>query len=62
MVDWKYMTGEQQELWIESAVAEEINEWIHDNIFCANAKYATLFAMVIETCGNTFYLQFEFSC
>jgi len=32
------MKREQQELQIKSAVAKEINEWIYDKSFFANAK------------------------
>jgi hypothetical protein len=32
------MSGEQQELWIKSAMAEEINERIYNKIFCANTN------------------------
>ncbi len=32
------MNGEQQELWIKSAVAKEMSEGFYNEIFCANAK------------------------
>ncbi len=36
------MRGEKKELWTKSAVAEEINEWIYNKFFFANAKLLTM--------------------
>ncbi len=41
------MNGGKQELWIKSAVAEEMSEGFNNEIFCANAKIDTFISFAL---------------